>query len=156
MTVTPYRNYPLIDEDGRQAAVSIADILHDFTLAVDSDVNTILEAQDTVNEDVEAELDTIRADIAVVETDIATVNTARIDGDKSAEFTKLINSITRTFDTNQITGAIEGNKTTSLITRNVDGTLNTWREVITLSTGTITRNYTANYNFGQLASVSYV
>lgn len=152
--VTPYRNYPIIQEDGREPGVNIADIIHDFTLAVDSDINTILEDQDTVNNDVQSDLDTIRADIIVAENDIETVNTARIDGDKTTEFTKIASAITRDGQ-DRITAATEGNKVTSLVTFNGDGTINTWREVITLSTGIVTRDYTAAYTDGLCTGVTF-
>lgn len=145
--VTQYRNYKRIRADGKTPGKDIAQELYDMVTEIDLDVQNIVDAQDVINDDVQSDLTTVQADIDVLGTDLATVNTARIDGDKNTEFSKVDSSITRDGG-GRITGIVEGNKTTSLITYNVDGTINTWREVITLSTGAVTRNWTATYSGG--------
>lgn len=110
--------------------------------AIDADVHgnvtdlTALTARVTTNE----------GDITTLENGLAAEIVNRSDGDLNLEFTKVSN--TYVYDgSGRVTSYVSGNKTVSNITYNgTNGRVESWREVITLDAGDVTRDYTVTYN----------
>ena len=77
--VTPNRNYTRIAEDGREPAVDIAAALYQMVTDIDSDVQDVIDAQDTRDDGQDSTIATLVADLNIAEADIVDLTFGKKD-----------------------------------------------------------------------------